>query len=129
MNQQEKGPAVKVRDLRIYEEAILERICSVCIDLRDDGSCGIDPKLECSVKEHLPEIIGVVQGVNSNLIGDYVERLRQNVCKICESPEPDGTCEVRARTDCALNRYFNLVVEAIEEVEQRKDGSTMAEAP
>ncbi|MGD8375452.1 MAG: hypothetical protein PVF68_04865 [Acidobacteriota bacterium] len=110
--------------LETYEEAVLKRICGVCIDRRDDGSCGLDPDLECAVKEHLPEIVKMVRGVTSDRIDDYVTRLREKVCTICDRTEEDGSCGPRDRVDCALDRYLSVVVEAIEEVERGAQGST-----
>ena len=112
-----------------YQRTIMERICSVCVDRNADGSCGLDPRLECQVEQHLPALLKLVSGVTSDRIGDYVERLRRNVCAICDQGNEDGTCEVRSRVDCALDRYLVLVVEAIEEAERRAAAEALACAP
>jgi len=109
--------------LKTYERAVLDRICAVCIDRRDDGSCGLDPDLECAVREHLPEIVKMVRGVTSDRIDDYVTRLRETVCRICDQAEGDGSCGPRDRVDCALDRYLSIVVEAIEQVDRDEQGS------
>jgi hypothetical protein len=42
--------------------------------------------------------------------------LRKNVCSECRHQSSDGTCSLRRSLDCGLDRYFPLVIEAIEEV-------------
>ncbi len=116
-------------DQRAFEEAVLARICACCVECRDDGSCGLDPSRECSIKIHLPQILQSVQGVTSDRIEDYVEHIREDVCAVCEDRNPDGSCDVRDRIDCPLDRYLLLVVEAIEEVQQFHDMNALASAP
>jgi hypothetical protein len=111
-----------------YQRTIMERICGVCVDRNADGSCGLDPRLACQVEQHLPELLKLVSGVTSDRIGDYVERVRRNVCTICDQGNADA-CEVRSQVDCALDRYLVLVVEAIEEVERRTAADALASAP
>ncbi|MEE8386909.1 MAG: hypothetical protein V3S01_13425 [Dehalococcoidia bacterium] len=113
-------------DHRAFEEAIMARLCAFCVECRDDGGCGLDPSQECSIKIHLPQILQSVQGVTSDRIEDYVEHIRQDVCAVCEERNPDGSCDVRARIDCPLDRYLVLVVEAIEDLRQRNDRDGLA---
>ena len=115
-------------DLGVYEKAVLDRICAVCIDRRDEGSCGLDPRLECAVKEHLPVLLTSLKGVNSDNATAYLERIRLNVCTICNQGTA-ADCDVRGRADCVLDRYLNLVVEAVEEVERIRAGEAQASAP
>ena len=35
----------------------------------------------------------------------------------CKNQSPDGTCKLRNAADCGLDRYFELIIEAIEEVD------------
>jgi hypothetical protein len=115
--------------LGLYQQKVMERICATCVDRNADGSCGLDPALECEVQKHLPELLTLVKGVTSDRIADYVQRLRHNVCRVCNQAAADGTCELRARLDCTLDRYFVLVVEAIEDLEQRTAADALATAP
>jgi hypothetical protein len=114
--------------LDTYEQAVMDRICAVCIERRDDGTCGIDPRIECAVRTHLPTLIDKLSGVSSDRIGDYVERVRRNVCAVCNQGTP-ADCDNRARVDCVLDRYLTLVAEAIEEVERIRAGEAQASAP
>lgn len=109
------------------EKEVLERICATCVDRQDDGSCGLETDLRCSIELHLPGILRALQNVSSSRLGDHAERIRRNICAVCEERDPG--CEVRERVDCPLDRYLFLVVEAIEDVRRRGDADTMASAP
>ena len=112
-----------VENIVAYETAVLDRICAVCIDRKDDGDCGLDPALECSIKQHLPALLEMLQGVTFDNMSEYVDRVRNSVCNICNQGNQNGTCNVREHVDCSLDRYLALVVEAIEEVDRRKPGA------
>lgn len=103
-----------------YLEAIRRRVCSVCIDaVYRDGHqfvrCGLPAGRTCPVELYLPQVVEVVETVDSPLIEDYVTILRDKVCALCEQ-SPEDVCALRLQADCALDRYFMLVAEAIEEV-------------
>lgn len=100
-----------------YREAIHEKVCKRCIELAEDGVCGLTGHDQCGVELHLPDIVKVVQSVKSLQLKDYVEELRKVVCGKCKNKNMDGTCQLRSDADCGLDRYFELVVEAIEEVD------------
>lgn len=105
---EEKGEA--------YMQAIRRRVCSACLDSRDDGSCGLTGRA-CAIETHLPGVVQAVLGTRSRRMDDYVASLRAQVCNRCEQQTPDGHCALRGATDCALDSYLYLVVEAIEEVD------------
>jgi hypothetical protein len=107
-----------------YLEAIRSRVCSVCIDgILDTGDqfvrCGLPSERICPIEAYLPEVVDVIKTINSPKIEDYVAVLRENVCAQCEQT-PDGICELRLSADCALDRYFILVAEAIDAVRIRR---------
>ena len=114
--------------LETYEKAILDRICAVCIDRHEDGTCGLDPSLRCSIREHLPSLLELFDGVSFDNMAEYVERVRNNVCTVCNEGNRNGTCAPRDHIDCTLDRYLALVVEAIEDVERRHTGDAQASA-
>jgi hypothetical protein len=108
-----------------YLDAIRRRVCSVCIDaVYSDGHqfvrCGLPKSRTCPVELYLPQVIEVVESVDSPLIEDYVTVLRDKVCAVCEQSQ-EGVCALRLKADCALDRYFMLVAEAIEEVQVQQD--------
>ncbi|NIR47735.1 hypothetical protein GWO43_04685 [candidate division KSB1 bacterium] len=107
-----------------YIEAVRGRVCAVCIDGIFDGKqqfvcCGLPDDRTCPIEVYLPEVINVVESIDSPRMEDYVNVLRDNVCSACEQTE-DGKCELRLHADCALNRYFMLVAGAIEEVRSQQ---------
>ena len=102
-----------------YRQAIVNRVCSHCIVCAENGKCTLTGEDRCGVEIHLEKIVDVVHSVKSPRLEDYVKVLREKVCKTCKNQNPDGTCQLRSVADCGLDRYFELVVEAIEEVDKR----------
>lgn len=100
-----------------YRRAIRKRVCAHCIDLGEDGRCTLSGDRQCGVELYLDKIVDVVHAVHSQNLQDYVRVLRERVCADCKNQNPNGTCRLRAEADCGLNRYFALVVEAIEEAD------------
>ena len=49
---------------------------------------------------------------------DYILKLREKVCAYCMNQD-HGQCVVRDMAECTLNCYFELVVEAMEEVKNK----------
>lgn len=110
-----------MREYQQYLDAIRTRVCSVCIDGIFDGKnqfvrCGLPKHQTCPVEIYLPQVIDVVESIDSPRMEDYIDILRQKVCADCEQTE-DGVCDLRLQADCALDRYFMLVAGAIEEVQ------------
>lgn len=103
-----------------YWEALRNRICTTCADGDGHAGCGISDDRECSLKKHLPLILKAVNSVYSKSIGPYEEQLRSKVCGVCSSQSADGNCTLRANTECALDRYFPVIVQVIEETQVNK---------
>ncbi|MFQ5823025.1 MAG: hypothetical protein ACE5JB_03120 [bacterium] len=105
-----------------YLEAIRRRVCSVCIDgIFENGHkfvrCGLPADRTCHIELYLPQVIEVVESLDSPRMDDYIALLNEKVCAMCENSE-EGYCALRLKADCALDRYFMLVAEAIEEVQR-----------
>lgn len=98
-----------------YWEALQARICSKCVDGDGAGGCRVSGG-DCALKQHLPNIIGAVSAVYSTSVDLYLEQLRSKVCRECTHQSADGACSLRDNVDCALDRYFPLIVEVIEEI-------------
>lgn len=94
---------------------IEERVCSHCIDAGEHGTCHILNRRECAVQQFTPQIIGAVDSVESPSIEPYEQQLRRLVCASCVHQSSNGRCTVRDELECALERYFPLIVEVIEE--------------
>lgn len=105
--------------LQEYAEAIRSRVCPVCLDAVMHGDrfvrCGLPASRKCPIDIYLPQVIATVESVDSWLMEDYVRVLREKVCAFCASSE-GGVCVLRLQADCALDRYFMLVIDAIEGV-------------
>jgi len=97
------------------EQILRTRICHVCSDRREDGSCGLENPADCAIFRYLPEVARAVQSAESTDIKDYVRALRSQVCSICSKQAADGSCELREQVRCALDAYLILIVDAIEE--------------
>ena len=100
---------------RAYWDAILRRVCSVCLDQADDGSCGLTRR-RCAIQGHLPAVVQAVASTQSDRMADYEAAIRAQVCAPCGKEDEQGRCEMRDRGECALDTYLYLVVEAVEEV-------------
>lgn len=98
-----------------YWESVREKVCAHCIDSDGFGNCRLPGAQECAVKLYFPRILETVLTVKSGRITPYVEALRRTVCAECRYQSAEGNCVLRDRIDCGLDRYFPLVVEAIEE--------------
>lgn len=105
--------------LEQYWEAVREKVCANCIDSDGFGNCRLSGIQECGIKMHFPRIVDAVLSVKSERIDTYVEVLRRIVCTECRNQSADGRCSLRDHIDCGLDRYFPLVVEAIEEVQAK----------
>jgi len=98
-----------------YWQVIQRLVCSKCIDADCHGSCLLSKDMECAVRRFLPRIIDIVNSVSSDSIRPYETMLRMSVCQSCVHQSIDGSCSLREEVDCALDRYFPLIVQGIEE--------------
>lgn len=105
-----------------YLDAVRNNVCPVCLDAVMVGNqfvrCGLPAGRKCPVEIYLPQIVDVVESVDSWLMEDYANVLRDKVCAHCENSE-GNFCALRLQADCALDRYFMLVADAIREVDTR----------
>jgi hypothetical protein len=108
------------QDEQKYLEEIQTRICPKCIDGDGHGNCRIAHGTECAMKRFLPEILEVVQSVNSTSMEPYEAALRTKVCGSCINQSPDGRCAIRDDVECSLDRYFPMIVQVIEELDLAK---------
>lgn len=101
-----------------YLESIRARVCAVCLDSRDDGSCGLTGR-GCAIEAHLPGVVDAILATRSQHVDDYLTAIRSQVCSRCSDQDGAGLCAVRGAGDCALNAYLSLVVDAVEAVDAR----------
>ena len=105
-----------------YVKAIQEKVCSVCIDRKYDGTCSLTMIQTCAAELYLPRIVSAIRKVSSRKIEDYIEQLREDVCSSCRYESPDGKCALRETLDCGLDRYYPLIVQAVESIDSVKAG-------
>lgn len=108
-------------ELQQYWEVLQQKICHRCLDGDSLGHCRLSASEECAVKAFLPQIIATVNGVKSDSIDDYIAALRRDVCSTCDDAGPGLRCQKRADLECALDRYFPLIVEVIESVRETQE--------
>lgn len=99
-----------------YWQAVQQRVCAKCVDGDRFGNCLLSGGETCGLKTYFSQIVEAVLSVQSDKLDIYVAALRKNVCSGCRHQSSDGTCSLRRSLDCGLDRYFPLVIEAIEEV-------------
>ena len=103
-----------------YWDALQSRVCRTCFEADAKGICHISGGSACAIKVHLKKILEVVNSVYSPSIEPYEEALRKKVCAHCTSQSPDGSCNLRQESHCALDRYFPIIVQVIEETQLKK---------
>jgi hypothetical protein len=106
----------------VYWNAIQRRVCAVCLDVADDGTCGLPRGRTCALPTQLPAIIEAILHVESEHMDDYVAAIEAAVCARCPEQDEHGRCGLRDRAACGLYTYLPLVVDAIEEVKSGQDG-------
>jgi hypothetical protein len=102
-----------------FREALKERVCSICFDRNDDGTCGLPTGRICALEAHLPEIVKAVESVESFDLSPYVDGIRTQVCPNCSQDE-NGRCAFREKFDCSVDNFLLLVVDTIEDVRRRE---------
>lgn len=105
-----------------YWNMLQTRICRRCVDGDGTGACRLPAGEECALYRNLPQIIATVLSVESESIDGYIARLRQNICSACDAQDANLVCHKRDQLECALDRYYPLVVEIIESVKKSGAG-------
>ena len=95
-------------------EDVQERICRKCIDGDGRGNCRLPVDEECALQANFPLIVETVSKVQTSDYETHVQTLRQSVCTTCIHQDKEGNCWKRNRLDCALDRYYPLVIEIVE---------------
>lgn len=103
-------------ELQVYWEAIQENVCPRCLDGDGKGNCRLPVDQECMLKSFLPQIVMTISNVKSDSMDAYIAALRRHVCILCDHQTSDLKCKKREDLECALDRYFPVLVEIIETV-------------
>jgi hypothetical protein len=99
-----------------YWQAIQRRVCAMCLDAADDGTCGLGRARVCALEERLPHVVEAILGVHSDRMDEYVAAIEALICADCRERDAQGGCTRRDRGECGLYTYLPVVVDAIEEV-------------
>jgi hypothetical protein len=100
-----------------YWAALQDSVCAICLDRRDDGSCGLPHDRVCALKTHLALVVDVVHRVESPRMDEYVAAVDGTVCRVCPE-QHGGECGKREAGECALYTYLPLVVDAVEAADE-----------
>jgi hypothetical protein len=103
-------------ELQPYWQAIQQKICHRCLDGDGEGNCRLPLGEECALKSFLPEMVATIANVKSTTMDAYIASLRRHVCILCDHQQTDMACKKRNDLECALDRYYPLVVEIVETV-------------
>jgi hypothetical protein len=101
-----------------YWLALRERVCSVCLDQRSDGRCGLPKNSVCALQRQLPLLVDTLHSVDSPRMDDYVDAVERNVCTRCPEQDASGQCHGRDTARCALYTYLPLVLDAVDTVDE-----------
>ena len=106
---------------RAYREAIRRRVCAICLDGADDGTCALAGRPACAIDEHLGPLVDAILDVRSRHDDAYAAAVEARVCSHCTHRDGLGLCHLRRDGRCTVSVYLPLVVEAVEEVERRHE--------
>jgi len=98
-----------------YRAAITLSVCSICRKPDEDGVCDQTSREQCAIELYLDRIVEAVSRVHSGKYEDYVSALRETVCTHCGEGSGEY-CDHRGTDVCMLDRYFPLIIEAVERV-------------
>jgi hypothetical protein len=105
---------------RLYREALRRRVCAVCLDGADNGSCALAASVSCAIEGHLPQLIEAVRDVREGRAEGHASAIESRVCGRCPQREPGGRCAMRQDGSCAIAAYLPLIVEAIEQADRQR---------
>ncbi len=112
-------------NLNIIETRLRETLCPNCVRFTRQHTCSLPLDRPCSVFKNLPDIVAIVHDTHSRRIDPYVTVLRDQVCSACHYEDDHGSCPCREDVDCALDTYYPLIVDTVEQ-ELRRQGELAA---
>lgn len=102
-------------DLRAVETRLRASLCPSCVRFTREHKCSLPADRPCSLFKNLDQIVEIVRGTHSRQIDPYVTVLRNQVCAACHYEDDHGACPCRNDLDCALDTYYPLIVDTIEQ--------------
>lgn len=98
-----------------YWESMRGTVCRKCIDGDGTGNCRIPSGETCALETFFPEVVSMVVRRDADTFDEYLKAIRGDVCAQCENQSPEGTCTKRDVVECALDRYYPLVINVLED--------------
>ena len=96
-----------------FWESVRMTVCRQCIDGDNNGNCRLPSNEQCILETRFSAIVEMLSEVKSHSMEPYVNALRNNICSQCGYRSADGSCHKREKFECALDRYFPLVIEKV----------------
>jgi len=101
--------------LKSIDERLRATMCPICVRYAADGNCSLPPGRECSLFRNLHKVVAIVRRTHSDRIAAYEPPLRASICAACHHQDDHRCCPKRDDLDCALDTYFPMIVEVIED--------------
>lgn len=73
------------------------------------------------LETHFSPVLEMLAELKSHSMEPYVNALRTTVCLRCEHASSDGSCRKRDHLECALDRYYPLVIEKVQSMKMFVD--------
>ena len=102
------------KELADYLTEIRETVCSRCIERPPGGPPCAPLGKDCGIELHLPMLIESIRAVHSPMLAPYLEHNRHEICEQCALFH-SSICP------CPMDYLSSLVVEAVENVDQRRE--------
>jgi hypothetical protein len=110
--------AVSDERYQACREAIRRRVCAVCLDSADDGSCRLSGVWTCVIDSHLRQLLEAVEDVRSGRERTVEAAVERRVCRVCRERGAGPSCQPRENGRCALVAYLPLIVRALTDVDR-----------
>ena len=115
---QKRTPITPYKDAQ--HEAIRRYVCERCVDYGQDNMCHSHDPEGCGIFRNLPDLIAISKELHELKLDAYVRAVRDRICFKCKNATGSGeNCEVREHSDCGLDNYLPLVIEALETLEEK----------
>jgi len=113
--------------VNVYWESIRGKIFRSCTHGGGRGGCSLPSGETRALEAFLPEIVEIFSPLRSRSLEPHIDLLRGSIRPECGYQPAGGRCMKRERLDCALDRYYPMVLEVLESAraEIEKDGTVV----
>ncbi|MBX3395535.1 MAG: hypothetical protein KF841_09215 [Phycisphaerae bacterium] len=102
-------------DLLAIESRLRNSLCPKCVRFTRNHGCSLPKDRMCSVFKNIGDLVTIVRSTHARQIEPYATVLREQVCAACHYEDGHGNCPCRIDLDCALDVYYPLIVDTIEQ--------------